>query len=145
MPDLKLYTKDAAMAKADDIRAALAASKLHLFKFGFVPTTDTTKAQLIANECDFTSYVNTGYALAAWNGPYHDPDGGAVITSPLVNVAMGVALPPAVPVGNEVGGYWIEDAGGEVRLVAKYETPRSIQVFGNGYEWIEQIVEGRNA
>ncbi len=142
MPDSQFYTAEAAIAKADDIKLALAASKLHLFKSSFLPDSFTTKAQLADAECDFDGYSNVGYALAAWTGPAPSPGGGAVLTSPLVYVNNNTPDDP--PVGNTCGGFWIEDAGGDVRLVGIFNPPRPLLVEGEGFPWVQQIVEARN-
>jgi len=142
MPDLKFFTREAAMEKATDIKAALALSKLRFFKSTFAPTAWSTKAELVAEEVAFDGYTAGGYTLTAWTGPVFDPDGGALITSPIVNVAYGPAEAP--PVTGLIGGYWIEDAAGGVRVVVKYADARSMGAVGDGFPWVEQMVEGRN-
>ncbi len=142
MADYQLYTNQAAITKATDIKAALALSKLRLFKSGFVPTRFTSRAQLEAQECDFDGYTPGGYTLTAWTGPIQDPNGGAIITSPLVNPAYGPAGDPAV--GNDVGGFWVDDADDNVRLVGIYGDARPMQVVGDGFPVVLQIVEARN-
>lgn len=142
MAEIQLYTVQAALTKAADIKTALAVSKLHFFKEGLFLSQFTTKAQLVAARCDFDGYVALGYALPLWTGPLIDPNGGAVITSPLVNLAYG---PPAFPViTNQVAGWWIEDMAGNVRLAGNYDPVRPMNVVGNGWPWVAQIVEARN-
>lgn len=142
MPDITLYTREGALAKATEIKTALALSKLRCFKDGFTPTSFTTKAELVAQECAFDGYPAGGYTLTAFSGPVFDPNGGAVITSPIANVVYGPAEDP--PVTDTVGGYWIEDASGDVRVVRKFETARGLSAVGDGFPVVEQIVEGRN-
>jgi hypothetical protein len=142
MADTQLYTKQAATEKANDIKAALALSKLRLFKSGLTVTQFTTKVELVAAECDFDGYTAGGYTLTAWTGPITDPNGGAILTSPLVNPAFSDPSDPIV--GNDVGGWWVEDAGGTVRLVGQYGPARPIQGEGDGFPVVIQIVEGRN-
>lgn len=145
MPDSKFYTRQAAIKKATNIQTALALSKLRLFDAPFVPTESTVKTELEAAETHFTSYPDGGYALTAFSAPLNDPAGGAVITSPLVNISFGVPELGDEPVSGNIGGYWIEDAGGVVREVAIYDPPRPLAVLGDGWQWVEQIVEGRNS
>lgn len=142
MPDSKFYTREAAVKKATDIQTALAASKLRFFDFPFVPTASTTKAELEAAETAYDGYTPGGIALATFSAPLNDPNGGAVITSPLKHIAYGPAADP--PVSGNLGGYWIEDADGDPREVAIYDPPRMLAAVGDGFEWVEQVVEGRN-
>lgn len=143
MPDSKFYTREAASAKADDIKLALALSKARFFNAPFVPTESSTQAELEAEETAFDGYPAGGYALAAFTGPLNDPVGGVILTSPLKTVAYGPAAVP--PVTGNLGGYWIEDANGNVRSVGIYDPPRPMAAVGDGFQWVEQIVEGRNS
>lgn len=142
MADVQLYTVQAAIAKATNIKTALAVSVLHFFKDTLILSQFTTKAEFEANECDFDGYVGAGYPLAAWTGPLIDPNGGAIITSPLVNIAYGPAGDPVV--ANQVAGWWVEDAAGNVRWSGTYDPVRPMGVVGNGWPWVGQIVEARN-
>lgn len=142
MADFQLYTQQAASIKGDDIIAVLAASKFRMFKSGLSLTRFTTKAMMVAAECDFDGYTAGGYTLATWTGPITDPNGGVVLTSPLVNPNFNTPSDPIV--GNEVGGWWVEDAAGIVRLAGQYDPVRPIQIEGDGFPVVIQIVEGRN-
>ena len=142
MPDSQFYTVEAATTKASAIKTAFALSKLLLFKSSLVPTQFTTKAALEAAECDFDGYTPGGYTLTAWTGPLNNPGGGAVITSPIVNAAYGPAGDP--PVTNECGGWFIEDATGNVRLVGIFNPPRPMVQVGDGIVLVVQDVEGYN-
>jgi len=143
MPDYQIYTNEGAIALATEVKTALALSKLLLFQEGLVPTRYTLKAALTAAECDFDGYTPGGYTLTAWTGPANQAGGGAVITSPLTNIAYGPAEDP--PVTNMVGGWWIEDASGDVRTVGVFDPPRAMQVVGDVINWLDQIVLGKNA
>ena len=142
MPDSKLYTVASALAKAADIQTALAVSVVRFFADTLVVTENTTRTQLLAAEIASDGYTPGGYTLTAWGDPLKSAEGGAVITSPLVQIAYGPAGDPIATAA--VGGYWIEDATDNVRLVAQYDPPRALAVVGDGWEWVEQIVEGRN-
>jgi len=141
--DSQFFTQESAIAKATEIKTALAASKLWLFKSSLTPTPATTAAELEAAECDFDGYTPGGYALAAWTGPLNAEGGGAVITSPLVNVSYNTPSDP--PVTNMVGGWFVEDASGDVRVVGIFDPPRPCQEVGDGFSIVVQDVEGRNA
>lgn len=142
MPDTQLYTREGASAKATVTKTTLALSKLRFFKSTLVVSQFTTKDQLEAAECDFDGYTAGGYTLTAWTGPAWFAGGGAVITSPLTVVAYGPAGDP--PVGNAVGGWWIETAAGAVWTVGQYDPPRLLQVVGDAIQFIDQLVEARN-
>lgn len=138
-------TREAANAKALDIKAALATSKVRFFKSSLVPDVNTTRVALLAAECDFDGYTAGGYALAAFTGPINATGGGAVLTSPLVNVAYGPEGDP--PVGNTIGGWWIDDDAAptpQVRIVGAYSPARPMSALGDGFAWIWQDVEGVN-
>lgn len=146
MADRQFYSREAAQAKALDIQTALATSKVHFFKSpDLTPTVFTTRAELMAARCDFDGYTAAGYALLAWDGPGDAPGGGQKLTSPLVHPAYGPAGAP--PVGNAVGGWWIEDATAptpQVRLIGVYDPPRSMTQVGDIIDWVDQIIEGKN-
>ena len=142
MPDNQLYTQEAALAKATEIKAALALSKLRLIKEGLALNQFTTKAAMVAVEADFDGYTAGGYTLTAWSGPLYAAGGGAVITSPLVNVAFSTPSDP--PVTNSIGGWWIEDASGDVRTCGNFDPPKLLQAVGDGFQFVDQLIEARN-
>lgn len=122
-------TNEACMTQAAELQTALAASKVRLFKSTFVPTVSTTKTELVANEALFTGYPAGGAAIAAWNAPLLDPAGGASITAPTVQFAV---TGPVVDT-DLVGGFWVEDAAGDVRLVGQFAAPVPMEVVGQGF------------
>lgn len=141
-----MYTYECAVAKAEVIKTSLATSKIRLFKFGLVVNAALTRAQLLAAECDFDGYTAGGYAVAAFAGPTRGEAGGAKLTGPLLQPTYGPAGTP--PVGNDVGGYWLDDATAvtpKVRLVAVYSPKRTIAIEGDAIQLVTQIVEGLNA
>jgi hypothetical protein len=145
MPDYVLYTDQAATEKATVIKTSLATSKYRLFKSPLIPTRFTTKDQLVAAECDFSGYTAGGYSVTAWLGPTNNPQGGALINTPSINV---IGIQPEDPdpfVPNTVGGFWIEDTSGDVRLVGVFSPVRPIAVAGDGFIDVVAIVEGLNA
>jgi hypothetical protein len=143
MANSQLYTNEAAARKATLLIAGLANSKLRLCKTGISVTRFTTKAQLVAAEATFSNYTAGGYTLAAWTGPGANPDGGATMTSPLVNPTW-VEPEEDDPVGNEIVAWWVEDATGNVRIVGRYDPPIPMSETGNTFPWISQIVEAKN-
>lgn len=145
MPDYFLYTKQAAIEKATVIKTSLATSKYRLYKAPLVPTQFTTKAQLVAAECDFSNYTAGGYPITAWLGPTNNPQGGAVINTPSINVIVVAPEDPDPLVGNTVGGFWIEDTSGDVRVVGVFSPVRPLLLAGDGFVDVVAIVEGLNA
>ena len=143
MPDYQFFTTEAALRQAAFTLNAFTTSKLRLTKAPYVPTPTSTRTDLRANECDFDGYPTGGYAIAAYTGPLNYSGGGAVITSPLVNVAYGPAGSP--PVGNSVSGWWIEDSAGNVVAAASFSPARPMATVGDGFPWIDQIVLFRNS
>lgn len=145
MPEQKIWTREGANAKVGILKTALAASKVRFFKSSLFPTVNTTKAMLVAGECDFSGYTAGGYALATWTGPINNPASGAIMSSPLVNVVFTPPADPDPPVGNAVGGWWIELSAGGVYVVGTFEQPITMNQAGDGFPWVVQIVEGFNA
>lgn len=143
MPATVLYTRAAANTKASAIKTALALSKLRLIQSSLTPNVNTTKAQMVAAEATFNGYTVTGYTLTAWVGPVNNPGSGAIITPPAINPTW--SNPDDDPVvTNTIGGWWVEDATGNVRLVGTFDAPISMGQDGDGFTWITQIVEGFN-
>lgn len=138
MPDRTIQTYESSLTEAADIKAALALSKLRLYNETLNPDVTTTLAQLEAAETTLTGYPAGGYTMTAWTGPLLAPGGGAAITSPVVHVAY--ASGAAV----SIGGAWIEDAGGDVRAVCIFDPPVPLAVVGDGFEFIRQLIYGRN-
>jgi hypothetical protein len=99
-------------------------SVLHLFKSGFLPSPTTTKAEFLAQECDFDGY--SAATIAAWGAP----------------VLLGTAWATYAPtqtfrwaldtdaVGNLVGGYFLVTAGGDLMDYAIFDPP--VPVTGPG-------------
>lgn len=112
---------------ASERRTVYANSVMRLFKAEFSPTASSTATDFEANECDFDNYA--AVTLTAWDDPILSPGAGAMIGSPLVQFEVGNTDPV---VGNSVGGFWIEDAAGVVRLVGIFDDPVPMQVAHAG-------------
>lgn len=145
--DVVIYTREAARAKANVIKASIeAGSKLRLIQAPFTLSQFTTREQLLDAEADFDGYPAGGYTCAPFTGPLDSAAGGAQLTSLLVNVVFGPAEDPSV--GNDIAGYWIEDAnedGPFVRVAVQYNPVRNLAAVGQGWEIVLQLVEARNA
>lgn len=122
-------TNAACLVTAGELQTAFALSKMRLFKSTFIPTVTTTKAQLEAEEVDFTGYPAGGATITAWLAPLLDPAGGASITAPTVQFAV----TGPVTATDIVGGFWLEDASGDVRLVGSLVNPIPMESVGQGF------------
>jgi hypothetical protein len=146
MADRVLYTNEAALAEAGQIARFLGdpaaspptTSRLRLFTSALVPIAGTTRAELLANEASFVGYPSGGYTLTDWQPPLFAPGGGAVILSEKIDVFYTSGSPVTI------GGYWVEDSNGNVRLVYVYDPPRTLAVVGDGWPIIPQLGYGRN-
>lgn len=120
--------------QAATLRTELALSVLKLFKEGLVPTPATVVADLDAAEADFDDYA--AETITAWLAPGGSPFGGAQITSPTEQFTCSVDQ--VVP--NSIGGYWIENAGGDVVLIRQFDTPVAMVVAGDFVQVAATIV-----
>ena len=120
------YTLEACRKCATERKTAYANSVLHLFKSSLIPTSSTVKAAFTADECDFDDYVTK--TLVAWNDPILAPGSGYEIVSPLVQWTCAADQ----VVANDVGGVWMEDAGGVVRMCVIFDTPLPMALADQG-------------
>lgn len=106
-------------------QTARALSVIKLFKAGFEPTPDTLVAEYDTNECDYSDYAPE--TITAWLDPAAAQGGGWRITAPTSQfLCVGDQA-----VGNMVGGFWIELAGGDVILATIFDEPTSMSVNGD--------------
>jgi len=137
--DRTIYSNEAALAEAAIIQADLALSKMRLFDATLIPDVTTTKADMIAVETALVGYPAGGYTLTAWGAPLLATGGGAVITSELEHVAYASGAAAAI------GGGWVEDAAGDVRMIFIFDPPRTLAAVGDGFDWVRQLLYGRNS
>jgi len=138
MPDRTIYTNEAALAEATAVQDDLALSKMRLFDATLVPDVTTTKTDMEAAETTLVGYPVGGYALTTWGAALLAPGGGAVTTSPLQIVAYASGAVASI------GGGWVETATGEVRFIFLFDPPRTLAAVGDGFEWVRQLLYGRN-
>jgi hypothetical protein len=118
------------MQDATERQTALALSKVRLFKSSLVPTPSTTLAELVAAEADYDDYPAGGDTITAFLDPILNPAGGSSISAPTVQFAV-TTDPPIVT--NLIGGAWLEDAAGKVRLVMPFASPVPMEIAGQGF------------
>lgn len=132
------YPNAGALENASNLQTALAGGKLHLYKDGFTPTVTTTKAELDAQECDFTGYTAGGMTVAAWLNPYLDPAGGAAIESGTQQFEWASGSPD---VGNLVGGWYYTTAAGML-IVGTFPVAVPMEGPGQAIPLNIKLIEG---
>lgn len=133
MPDVNGLSLAGALIQSSANKTRMAASVLHLFKFGFVPTPTTPLATYLANECDFDGYAPL--TIATWNDPV------------LAGQAWATFAPTQTfrwahdtdDVGNQVGGHFLVTSGGDLMDYSIYDP--SIPMQGTGQAVIKTPVE----
>ena len=112
---------------ATEMQSELANSVLHLFKSELVPDPSTPLSSYTAAEADYDGYA--AETLAAWNDPILAPGTGYMIGSPLVQFA---AADPFTGDGNTIGGCYLVDAAGKLRMSVIFTAPIPVQMPGQG-------------
>jgi len=139
MADRTFVTNEQALNQATTLKAALAASKLRFFDSTLSPDVNTLVADMIAAETTLTGYPAGGYTIPAMLGPGKADGGGAVITTPITDVAY--ASGPSVA----LGGGWIELAAGDSYVTFIFDPPRTLAGIGDVIMFARQMLQGRNA
>lgn len=121
------YPLDATRVCAQERQAAYAASQIRLYQSTLVPTETTTLAELIAAECDYDGYV--AQALTPWFAPILAPGSGYMTASPLVQFAYVDGVPRQ---SNLVGGAFLVDSGGDLRMVLALSPAEYVTMAING-------------
>jgi len=119
------------MAKATLDKTQLAGAKLRLFQTLTSIDNQTTLADLVAEECDYTGYPAGGETVAAWLGPILVAGGGASIFSGSVLFDWSGALPG---VANTVTGWFIVLADGVTLWeCGTFDNPIPMTAPGDGF------------
>ena len=127
MGSIQFTPVEACVQCATERKTVYALSVLNLFKSSFIPNPSSVKADYVAAVADYTTYAEE--TLTAWLGPILAPGSGAMIESPLVLFDTG-ATDPAT--GNVIGGSWLEDAAGKLRMCVIFDTPLPMQLAYQG-------------
>lgn len=147
MADRTIYTNECALNEATVVKLSIAnpdatptptVGKLRLFDAPLVPDVTTTKEQLEDAETVLDGYPTGGYDIESMSGPLLASGGGAVITTPIQTVQY------TSDPGASIGGGWIEDPTGLVRAVFIFDPARPLNAIGEGFEFIRQLLYGRN-
>lgn len=149
MADYPLTTIEGAVAQAETQGLAIAdpgatptptTSKLRLFQASLgVPTVETTKVELVANEANYTGYPAGGFTVDVMGPPLGAPGGGVVILSNEL-IAVFTSGDP-----NTIGGYWLQNTAGDVIQVFVYDPPRVLAAIPDGWPIVAQLGYGRNS
>jgi len=145
--DSPLYTQAAALAEANAVGKTIAdpdadpatEGAVRLFASTLIPTVVTTKAELVAAELTFVGYPAGGYPITGFNPAILATGGGAVIYADTIAVSYTSGD------GVTCGGYWLEDAVGDVREVYIYSPARNLANPGDGFPIVVSLGYGRNA
>lgn len=115
------YTNEAVIQLATELDTALLLCTIDLYQDSLVPGITTTQAELAAAVATYSGYAQK--SVAALLPPYLDPAGGAS-----TNIATQQFQHSGGAVANNIGGAWVEDAGGIVRLVIAFDNPVTMAV-----------------
>lgn len=121
------YPLEACLVNATERQTAYVAADIHLYQSSLVPTETTTLAELTAAECDYDGYASQ--ALTPWFDPILAPGSGYMTASPLVQFAY---VDGVGHVSNLVGGAYIVDAGGDLRMVLAFTPTEYVTMAVNG-------------
>lgn len=121
VPDAGEFTTPGLMALGAELKTALAAGKLRLFKSSLATLTGLTADLLDTHEADYDGYVAGGIAVAAVNDPYVDANNSVLVTAPLTQFNF-VSAAPTVST-NTIGGAAYEDAAGVIRGAIMFDEP----------------------
>ncbi len=117
-----LYPNVAAKHLCDLLDTDLLLCKVKLFQNDYNPDQDTTLANLTV--ATFSGYLDK--TITALLPPYYDPVGGAstqIATQQWDHSGGGVA--------NTIYGFWVENAGGDLILVGRFDTPVGMSALGD--------------
>lgn len=127
MPNSTWYSLASCFKQAQERDTVYVNSVVKLYKSSLVPTPATLVAELDAAEADYDDYAPI--TIAAWAGPILAPGSGYEILSPAILFSTGVT-DPVVP--NTIGGFWLEDAAGVVRMVGIFDPALPMQIANQG-------------
>lgn len=108
MADQSAISLSGALVEATAAQTRMAASVMKLFKAGFLPSPTSVVADFNAQECDFDGYASK--TIATWAAPVLAGTGYMTYAPAQTFTWSHVAD----DVGNQVGGHWIETAGGDL-------------------------------
>jgi hypothetical protein len=144
MPDTIIISTENSLNRAEIMQTELIASKLRFVQAPYVPSLASNRTALLAAEANFSGYPTGGYNLATWAGPGLVSTGGAIITSPAVQVAGAAneSVNGVLNVGNTLTGWWTETADNVTLITAAFAPNRSMNLLTDQFPYLVQDVEG---
>lgn len=122
---VQFFPLEGCLVSAADMQTALALSELHLFQSTLNPDAATPLADYTTAEADYTGYALE--TLTAWFDPQYAPGTGYMIASPQVQF-----LSTGSGVTNVIGGCYLVDANGDLRLTVTFTDTIPMQIAGQG-------------
>jgi hypothetical protein len=108
-------------------QSAFAASMLHLFQSSFTPDPTSPLSAYTTAEATYTTYA--ALPMTTWFPPILAPGSGFMIQSPEVQFTTGSSDPI---VTNLIGGCYLVDSGGFLRITIIFTTPVPFQLAHQG-------------
>lgn len=108
MADQSALSLSGALIEATAAKTRMAASVMHLFQAGFVPSPTSVKADFDAVECDFDGYAPA--TIATWNDPILAGT-GYMTFAPTQTFRWEF---DTLGTGNQVGGHYLVSSGGDL-------------------------------
>lgn len=133
MADFNGLSESGALIQSAANKTRMAASVMHLFKYGFIPTPTSTLADFLANECDFDGYAAA--TIATWGDPVLAGQAWATFAPTQIFRWAHVSA----DVGNQVGGHFLVTSGGDLMDYSIYDP--SIPAQGPGQAVVKTPVE----
>jgi hypothetical protein len=124
-----MYPLSSVLAQAAATQALLAGCKVKLVKSPFNPAFQTTLADVLAQEADYSGYPSGGFTLAAFQNPLLAPGQGAAIIGATVQFARDGTSPG---VNNVIGGWALVTSGDVLWAVGTFPQDIPFQVPGQG-------------
>lgn len=123
------YPLQGCLENATERQTAYAASVVKLFKYDILPAPDpsTPLSAYDAAEADYDDYAPI--TLTAWNNPILAPGSGYMTESPYAQFEVGMTDPV---VGNLIGGAYVVDAAGKLRIAVVFDQPVGMNLAGQG-------------
>lgn len=134
------YPNPGTILLAGTLKTLLHLSKVRLFQSTISPDVTTDEAALAAAEATFTGYTPGGELVTDFLDPLLYPLGGSSISAPTVQFQADNPITTT----NNIGGWWLETAGGDLVAIGTFPAPIPISapnqgipinitlVFGNG-------------
>lgn len=130
------YPLAGCLQNATERQTAYALMEVHLYKSSLVPTPATTLADLNGAEADYDGYAME--TMTAFFDPIFAPGSGYMIQSPEVQFAYVDAVGH---VGNTVGGAYLVDAGGALRMILALAPSEYVSFAINGDGWAFNVAD----